>query len=177
MQLSGDYQIREHSQFSSMKQALIQVIYSFAEHAPFETKLVIKNHPLDSGQKNYGKLVKNIGKELGISNRLVYLDGGNLPELLDHSTGIITINSTAGLQAIHHKKPTKVLGIAIYDHPKLVNSCPLENFWHELILPNDKAYQRFRNFLLKETQLNGSFYDPVGINILIPSMTEKLLAF
>jgi capsular polysaccharide export protein len=175
MQLTTDFQIREHSHFPSMKHALIKVIYSFLNNAPSDVKLVVKNHPLDNGQKNYGKLIKNISNELGCKDRIVYLDGGgNLPELLDNCLGAIMVNSTAGLQAIHHNKPTKILGTAIYDHPNLVNACDLDDFWNNYTPPNRKMYKRFRAYLLKNNQFNGSFYDPSGVNILIPSITKVL---
>ena len=174
MQLYTDYQIREHSPYTSMKHTLIETIYSFAKFAPTHTKLVIKNHPLDSGQKNYGKLIKNICNELGISGRILYLDGGNLPELLEGSLAVVTVNSTAGLQAIHHKKPLKVLGTAIYNSEELVNKATLDEFWNNYKKPNQQAYTRFKNYLMRKNQINGSFYDPEGISQLLQQIVKKL---
>lgn len=36
------------------------------------------------------------------------------PTMLKHAKSVITINSTAGLSALHHAKPLKVLGDALY---------------------------------------------------------------
>lgn len=174
MQLSSDFQIREHSSFKSMEQALMTVIYSFISKARKDTILVLKNHPFDNGQNNYAKLIKRVAKEFSIEDRLIFLDGGNLPELLDDSLAVITVNSTAGLQAIHHGKPLKILGNAIYDHPTMVNQCDLDSFWNNYHTPDMQSYKRFRNYLLKNNQINGSFYTTKGIKLLLKELRQKI---
>ena len=175
MQLNSDFQITEHSNIQSMQNALLGVIYSFANHAAKDYKLVIKNHPFDNGSNNYNKFIRNISNELDLNNRLMYMDGGNLPQLLDHSIGVVTVNSTAGLQAIHHNKPTKILGNAVYDRKPLVNQCPLDLFWSHYSSPDQQYYKRFRHYLLIHNQLNGSFYEPSGIEVLLKVSVDKLL--
>ena len=49
LQLDGDYQIRRHSPYGSMREAIADVAASFARSAPPEAKLVVKGHPLDNG--------------------------------------------------------------------------------------------------------------------------------
>jgi capsular polysaccharide export protein len=38
-----------------------------------------------------------------------------MPELLTHAKAVVTINSTAGISALMHNKPLKVMGNALYD--------------------------------------------------------------
>lgn len=49
LQLDSDIQIRIHSSFRHMKDVIRRVLQSFAAHAPSNSKIVIKNHPLDTG--------------------------------------------------------------------------------------------------------------------------------
>jgi hypothetical protein len=55
---------------------------------------------------------------LGVERRVRYVCDVHLPSLLKKSLGLITINSTTGLQALFHAKPVKVMGSAIYDIPR-----------------------------------------------------------
>lgn len=174
LQLDADYQIREHSNFSSMKEAITKVIYSFVNNAKKSDRLVIKNHPLDNGYYNYSKMIFNLAKELGAKERLIYIDGGNLPPLLDQARGVITINSTAGLQAIHHKKPLFLLGDAIYKHDDLVTCGELNTFWRKQKKPKHNAYLHFRHYLLYENQINGSFYTEQGKKSAIEILLKKM---
>ena len=49
LQLDSDFQIRVHTPFGGMLAAIEHVIDAFAADASRETKLGIKNHPLDNG--------------------------------------------------------------------------------------------------------------------------------
>ena len=71
---------------------------------------------------------------------------------------MVTINSTTGLQSIYHKKPTKVMGRAIYNTSKLTDQKSLDGFWQQPKNPDNEFYLRFREYLIEQTQLNGAFY-------------------
>ncbi|WP_208991271.1 hypothetical protein [Pseudovibrio sp. Tun.PSC04-5.I4] len=47
LQLNGDFQIRDHSPFASIYEAIETVIASFAQKAPEGTLLLLKSHPLE----------------------------------------------------------------------------------------------------------------------------------
>ena len=82
-----------------------------------------------------------------------------LPSCLKHAKGTVTINSTVGLSAIGHGTATLTLGDAIYNIEGLTNKHrSLKKFWHQPKKPDDALYQKFRQYLLEHTQLNGSFY-------------------
>jgi len=126
LQLSEDYQIREHSEFRSTAETIRTVMHSFAEFAPRDHMLIIKNHPLDNGKVNYGKIIRNIAEELSIEKRLLYVESGSLIHLLDNAAGLVCVNSTSGLQSIHRDIPTKILAPAIYNFSELVDTKPLD---------------------------------------------------
>ena len=131
---------------------------SFAQHAPHALHLVFKHHPLDRAHRHYGALIAMLADNLGIQGRVHYGCDMHLPTLIRDSLGMVTINSTTGLQSIYHNRPTKVMGRAIYDVPQLTDPQPLDSFWQNPMPPDQDFYQRFREYLIEQTQLNGSFY-------------------
>ena len=96
---------------------------------------------------------------LNIEKRVHAIHDVFLPLCLKHTIGAITINSTVGLSAIGHNIPTIVLGDAIYDIKGLSNKgMSLKKFWHQHKKPDIELYKKFSQYLIKTTQLNGSFY-------------------
>lgn len=47
LQVSEDFQIREHSDFDSIEQMIENIVSSFAKHASEEDVLLFKHHPMD----------------------------------------------------------------------------------------------------------------------------------
>jgi len=158
LQVQSDSQITHHSRYSSIEAFISEVMASFAEHAPEGTGLVIKHHPMDRAYSDYRRHIRQEAQRLNLGHRVVYLHDQHLPTLLDHTRGVITINSTVGLQALHHGAPVITLGEAVYSMPGLVHSGPLATFWQEPGKVNQTLYQRFRHHLVAHTQLNASFY-------------------
>lgn len=50
------------------------------------------------------------------------------------------------------------MGRAIYNIDKLTDQQPLDKFWQKPKMPDNDFYQSFREYLIEQTQLNGSFY-------------------
>ena len=163
LQTAGDSQVLTHSGFRSVVHFIEDVVASFAANAPPDTWLVVKHHPMDRGYHDYTSLLDRLGREFGISARLKYVHDLNLPTLLTHARGVIVINSTVGLSALHHQTPVITLGKAIYNLPGLTFQGGLQRFWNEAASqPPDLAlYWKFRNYVVDHTQLNGSFYKPL----------------
>jgi capsular polysaccharide export protein len=174
LQLASDAQIRSHSSFDGMAEVIALVVQSFARAAATTDRLVVKNHPLDNGLIDYRRVVETVAAEHGVAGRVVYLEDGHLPTLLRCSEGVVTVNSTAGLQAIHHRCPTKVLGRAVYALPGLVDPQPLDGFWRAPQPPNDALYRAFRAHMLARCQLNGSFFTAEGRARLLGPVAERL---
>ena len=158
LQVHNDSQVRVHSDYDDVTDFVVETMQSFAQHAAPEHHLVIKHHPMDRGYRSYRRLIQKNAKQLGIQSRVLYVCDVHLPSLIKHSLGLVTINSTTGLQALFHGKPVIALGRAIYNRPRLTFQGELKDFW-AVSEPVDQAYYWcFRMFLIHHSQLNGSFY-------------------
>jgi capsular polysaccharide export protein len=160
LQVHTDAQVQVHSRFGSVSAFIEEVVSSFAAHAPEDAMLIIKHHPLDRGYHDYAAVIRSLSRRFGIAGRVRYIHDQHLPTLLDHARGVVVINSTVGLSAIHHRVPVKALGTAIYDMPGLTHTGSLDDFWHDAddLEVDVDLYERFRSHVINTTQLNGSFY-------------------
>lgn len=174
LQLDGDSQLTEHSPFENIAEAIRTVLVSFAEHAPSDSYLIIKNHPLDTGLTDYGRIVRLCSRELDIEDRIVYLETGNLNDLLSHSSGVVTVNSTVGTAALAVGCPVIVLGKAIYDVVGLTFQGSLDAFWSELQPPDSVLFHDFRKVVIYTTQVNGGFYSKNGCSLAVENALRFL---
>lgn len=175
LQLSSDSQIWQHSPYRDNIELIDEVLLSFKKYAPSDLLLVIKNHPLDSGVVNYRKYIARQAKHLGIAERVDYISGGHLPTLMKLSSGVVLVNSTVGMSALHHNVPTIALGNAIYNFSGLTFQGGLDKFWTEREMPDRQLYSLFRLYLLKRNQVNGNFYVRLGMETAILKIAEKII--
>jgi capsular polysaccharide export protein len=170
LQVCNDSQIKRFSPYRDVAQFIEVAMQSFASHAPREDWLVFKHHPLDRPYSNYTELIRARALALGVADRVRYVDDLHLPTLLKNACGVVTVNSTVGLQALYHGTPVMTLGECIYGVEGLVHAGPLEDFWREPGVVDADLYQRFRAYLVRETQVNASFYaDAPGLDALVDS--------
>ena len=141
-----------------MRDYINDVIFSFSRKAPLSHVLVIKHHPMDRGHRLYGPLIKQLSKKYGVTSRVVYVHDLPMPELLTHAKAVVTINSTAGISALVHNKPLKVMGRALYDIKGLTYQGHLHQFWTADFKPDMKLFKKFRAYLLENTQINAVYY-------------------
>lgn len=174
LQLNSDSQIVAHSSLSGVREAIDRVLTSFACHAPEDAWLVIKNHPLDTGLIDYRVYAQKRAAALGIAGRLCFIDAGHLPTLLEHTEGVVVVNSTVGLSALHHRRPLIALGTAIYDMPGLTWQGGLDAFWREAGPPDGYLYKAFLDYVMHHTQINGDFYTRTGIAMAIEDAAQRL---
>lgn len=158
LQVTEDFQIREHSDLSGVEEMVAQVMNSFAEHARSEDVLLFKHHPMDRGYVSYQSQINRLVMLLGLEGRVFYGYDLPLPTLYPLLKGVITINSTVGLSALLHDVPTFCLGRALYDLPGLTTRGTLAKFWHKQSPVCSDTFERMRQSLLHLTQLNASFY-------------------
>lgn len=158
LQVHCDGQIRTCEHIASAAAFVRRVVGSFARHAPPDTRLVLKHHPLDRGYSDYTGLVQKLARRYGIEHRVCYVHDLHLPLLLDHAIGTVVINSTAGLSSLLHDAPAKTLGHAVYDMPGLTFQGTLDEFWSNPGKVDRRLNQCFRDYLASTSQLNGSFY-------------------
>lgn len=176
LQLNSDAQIVVHSPFDGVGEAIERVLRSFATHAPAGSWLVIKNHPLDTGLIDHRRHAERFARELGIADRLRFIDAGHLPTLLDHARGAVVVNSTVGLSALHHRRPLVALGTAIYNMQGLTWQGSLDDFWLHGEQPDMDLYQAFLDYVVHHTQINGDFYTRTGIAMATADAVRRLEA-
>lgn len=174
LQLDADSQIRTHSPYDSVHASIQDVVSSFAKHAPAHTKLVIKNHPLATGVINHFKQVGKLCDKYKLHERIVFLQSGHLPTLLDHTSGTILVNSTTGTSALFHGSPVCALGTAVFNLPGLTFQHGLDRFWTEGKAPDQAMFKNFRSLLVQHSQINGDFYSKKGISLAISGSLHRM---
>lgn len=160
LQRDGDHQLVAYSDYKTNEQFLEQVIGSFASHAPRNTYLLIKNHPLDCGIGHLRRVAARIAAHHDVTRRVVFIDEANFNSLSKASLGIVVNNSTAGLTAMGQSIPVKVLGQSIFNVEGLADQKPLDAFWQTPVPPDLALFERFRAFVIAHTQVAGSFHAP-----------------
>lgn len=158
LQVYNDSQIRVHSHYEDVRDFIREVMVSFAANAHHDHHLVLKHHPMDRGQRDYRKLINGLAEDLGVTERVHYVHDVHLPSLLRRARGVVTINSTVGMSALYHDKPLKVMGRAMYDMEGLTFQGGLTQFWTTPQAVDRDLWQRFRAYMISQTQLNGAFY-------------------
>ncbi|SFV71904.1 Capsular polysaccharide export system protein KpsS [hydrothermal vent metagenome] len=159
LQTHNDFQILQHSHYGSLEKFIIEVLESFAKYAPKEYILLFKHHPIDRGRKNYTDFITDQAKQVNIETRILILHDIHLPTCLKHAKGTVTINSTVGFSSLYHKTPAITLGNAIYDIEGLTaKNQTLKEFWQNPSIPDIKLFNKYKNYIIQKTQLNGSFY-------------------
>ena len=174
LQLSGDYQIRNHSPFPDMRAAAGYVMESFARHAPEEAHLLIKAHPFDTAWFNWRRFIDRRARRLGIRERIHFIDGGNLEQLAADTAGMVCVNSTSATLALAAGRPVCALGDAIYNVPGLTYDRHLDEFWSDPIPPEPGLYGAFRRVLVDRCLVRGGIASKSAVRTLIDSMLVRL---
>jgi capsular polysaccharide export protein len=167
LQISSDSQLQFHSNYKNPEQLLSEVMVSFAQYAPPETQLIIKSHPLDPGFINYRQLVQKISKPLNLVNRVILIETGHLPTLLDHALGMVTVNSTSIGQALFHHCPVIALGESVFNMPNLTFQDGLDRFWSNPGKVDTQLFRAIQSVFMYATQIHGGLYSREGIELAV----------
>lgn len=164
LQVHNDSQVKVHSNFTTVERFIEETVKSFAENADKDIYLAIKHHPMDRGYHDYSRLIRRLELQHALHGRILYIHDQHLPSLLENALGVVLINSTVGLSSLHHQTPLKVCGEAMYDIPGLTCQSDISMFWRAPAdYPVNMAlYIKFRNYLVRNTQINGSFYKRIN---------------
>lgn len=176
LQMENDFQIRAYSPYPDMTTPIAEVIDSFARHAPHEAHLLIKVHPWDPGLKNWARIVRRHATDAGVATRVHTLDGGSLYALAQHARGMVTINSTSGLQALLLDCPLITLGAAVFNVPGLTHQHGVDTFWRDATPPDTRLRDAFIDALAATTMVRGVFYRQPGLDAAVDAVVERLLA-
>lgn len=158
LQLDSDAQIRLHSPFAGMIEAIKLVLQSFAEHAPPDVRLVVKEHPLDNGVRDWQLETADLASRFGISDRVDYLAWGDIETIAENALGMVTVNSTSGTLALAKGVPVKVLGKAVYNVSDLTFQGDLSQFWTHARPPDPATFAAFRRVLIDKCLIPGGFF-------------------
>ena len=113
LQVFNDSQVRVHSDFSSVRNFLLHVLTSFSFHAPQNTSLLIKHHPMDRGFIDYGKVIKHfIKRHPKLKGSIHYVHDVPRPDIPRQPGRILATPHPSGrrtvsrLPAIPHERDT-----------------------------------------------------------------------
>lgn len=176
LQLDCDYQIRVHSPFRGMAEAIDHVFTSFAAHAPADALLVVKAHPLDNGLRDWGRAVRDAAARTGLTERLLFIEHGDIDPLVRGARGVVTVNSTTGTLALAHGVPVATLGRAVYDIPRVTHQGGLDGFWLAPERLEPEVFDALRRVLIQRCLIRGGFFSEAGLQMLVDAATSRLVA-
>ncbi len=167
LQLDSDAQIRLHSPFAGIADALLRVIGSFAAHAPAEMRLVVKEHPLDNGVRDWRQETADMAAQFGVADRIDYLPWGDIVPVTRRARGVVTINSTSGTFALAEGLPVVALGQAVYDIPDITFQGGLDAFWQNPVAPDVATFAAFRRVLIERCLIPGGFFSEQALDKVV----------
>lgn len=176
LQLESDQQIRSHSPFVCVQNALAVAVRSFAAHAPSGALLFVKSHPLSNSPGHCRSQTMQEAKMHGVSHRVVFVDGGDILPMIKGARGVVTINSTAGLKALAVGTPVAALGKSIYALPGLTHQNGLDSFWSDPVAPDAVVFDGFMRVLARTSLVPGSFYGRDSIALLVQNAAARIEA-
>ncbi len=175
LQLEHDASFQAHSPFKSMSEFLAVVMEGFVKGAAPHHHIVFKAHPLEDGRAPIAAELRRLAREAGVSNRVHFVRGGKLAQLLNHARSVVTVNSTAGQQALWRGLPLKTFGQAVYSKPEFVSTQSLPEFFAHPTHPDSRAYRDYRHYLLETSQIAGGFYSSRGRRELLRQVVDMML--
>ncbi|MBO9472561.1 capsular biosynthesis protein [Shimia sp. R10_1] len=176
LQLEHDSSFQAHSPFDSMTDFLTLVIENFAAGAPQHHHLVFKAHPLEDGRVPLRREIRRLARLHKVADRVHYVRGGKLAQLLNDARSAVTVNSTAAQQVLWRGIPLKAFGSAVYDQPEFVSKQPLADFFAGASRPDNRAYKTYRRYLLETSQVPGGFYSARARRQLLRQVVDMMLS-
>lgn len=176
LQLDSDAQIRLHSPFAGISDALRLVIDSFAVHAPAPLRLLIKEHPLDNGVRDWRDEAASLAALYGVEGRIDYLESGDIVPVARGARGMVTINSTSGTLALSEGVPVIALGQAIYDMAGITFQGTLDDFWRDPGRPDAETFAAFRRVLIDRCLVPGGFFSEEALGQVTQGVLARLEA-
>ncbi len=174
MQMETDYSIRAYSPYPDMDTPLGEAIRSFAAHAAPAAHLIVKVHPLDPGLKRWGRRIAAMAASAGVAGRVHLVDGLPLGPALARARGLVTVNSTTGLDALRQGCPAIAMGAALWDVPGLTHQGGLDAFWTAPEPADPLLLDAFLRGLAHHLHIRGDFYAPAGRAAAVRAAADRL---
>lgn len=175
LQVGADANLTRFARGWNSPRLISESIQSFAAHAPKDTRLVFKIHPMERGHNNLTPMILRNAAACGVADRIDVIETGSLGLLTRHAAGMITVNSTSGLSAIFHGVPLMALGQAIYAHEKLATITPdFDGFWTSDHVASSELRRAYIARIKNEALMPGDFYCNIGMDVAARSVFERL---
>lgn len=156
-QVDYDSQIIIHSPWIKNMEAFAETVIEAAEGSGYT--VVFKEHP--SSEVTYPFLKQKVA-----GKKVLFANDCPTQELIERSSGIITVNSTVGLEGVLLGKKVVVLGNAFYRIEGLVKSASSVQELSEIVTgleqwnPDDTLRKSFLNYLWGEYLIHPSWRTP-----------------
>ena len=129
-------------------------IINIANNLPFGTYLYVKDHKSAKGVQDWS-FYKKIS---ALPNVRLISFNINIKKLISKSLGVITVNSTAGYEALLIEKPVYILGRVFYENfnnVQTISFSDIRNLKHENFNEVSMNFVAYRRYLYKGTiQIN-----------------------
>ena len=112
----------------------------------------------------------------GVTDRIDYLEGGDIVPLSLRSQGMVTINSTSGTLALALDVPVIALGQAVYDIEGITFQGRLDDFWHNPGKPDAETFAAFRRVLIDRCLVAGGFFSDEALAKVTDGVIARLEA-
>ena len=175
LQMQGDYQIRANAPVGYQYGFVNQIMESFKRAAPKDALLIFKLHPMDNGLINWARFVAEAAERFGLTERVHFLDGGDLGPLFKKASGCIVVNSTTGMHSLLAGVPTKTMGVAVYDIEGITHQGSLDAFWDNPNPARPADVQALTKCLAHGIHVRGTVYGK-GRKAFVANALERLEA-
>lgn len=178
LQTPGDSQMREAARGWTLERLIEGVLDSFARKRSVGM-VVFKFHPLDGDTRERRAFIMRTAARLGVAERVLALHSGSIARLCIDSDGMIIVNSTSGVSAIHHGVPLLMLGDGVFRNGELVmcgdGEESIDDFFDRRRVAPADLRRSYLRFLRDNAMVPGDFYKLKGIRIGARKLARRLL--
>lgn len=89
---------------------------------------------------------------------------------------MLTINSSAGIEALEYGVPTCCILPTIYDMDGLTHQGDWEEFWRSATPPEPDVFRKFLEALKATIQVRGTLYNAEGLEAAAKGTAKKILS-
>lgn len=167
MQVPGDSQLRYFGHWIPDMETLLQAVDTAAQHLPAGWHIRIKEHP--TARVSFSERIRHLP-----SGRCHLANQQDTFEQIRGSAGVITVNSSVGLQAFAFNKPVVVLGAAFYGFEPLTQLARQQDELNAIMRQpaglsfDAAAREAFLRYLLQD------YYLPLNLKQPVPLPTRTL---
>ncbi|MEO1491823.1 MAG: capsular biosynthesis protein [Pseudomonadota bacterium] len=175
LQLEGDFQLRDHSPFAGVAATVDHVVQSFADKAPGGSVLVLKPHPHEFARSQLLASIEIARTRHGLGDRMVVVEDQSITALCAGALGFVTVNSSAGIEALATGCPVHCIMPTIYDVPGLTHQGGLDAFWSDAAAPDADLFHGYRRAVAVALQVRGTIYDREGCRTAAHAVAERIM--